>query len=164
MLQPYYVPDVPEFVHSRLQQLDPNLGLYFDSGLGCWAVTLQWPANDPRRATIQRGEVPASRAFDILTILPRDCSVSDIPALVERGLRRYPMARADVRKLLHKVELENAAARGEILKPTLELADELIRTNAKTLFRNEGKGLARTTARAVRSRDAQRLREFLHDS
>jgi hypothetical protein len=156
-------PEPPFGLPERLRALDARLGLLFLRD-GRWAITFEWSPTDPRRLHIQRGTHPPNRAFDIICILPSDCPLEQAPGYLETHLRRQPARTHDVDALLLRMEQANAATRDEILRPTLELAEELIQANAKTLFSAEGKTLPRTPAPRGGTRDEKRLRDFFHDT
>jgi hypothetical protein len=156
-------PEPPFGLPERLRTLDPRLGLLFLRD-GRWAITHDWRPDDPRRALIQAGTHSPRRAFDILCILPADCPLESAPSYLEVHLRRAAQS-ADVAALLARIADANARARQQILQPTLELAEELVAANAKTLFSREGKHLPRTRLAPSRiDRDAKRLRDFFHDT
>ena len=157
------LPEPPSHMLERLKAIDPGFGLLFGFKSGCWNITLDWPLNDPRRKFIQRGEVAPTRSFDILTQLPPDCSADEAFGYLVNNLRRL-QDKGDIKRLLDRADMYNKRQQDELLKPHRELAEELIETNAKTLFRNEGKHIPRTRApRGARNTDAKRLRDHLHD-
>lgn len=157
-------PEPPFGLLERLHALNRRLGLLWFGSVHRWGVTFDWSADDPRRARIQAGEIDPRRAFDLVGMLPDDCPLDQVAGWLERELRTHPNKDA-VRALVADVDAHNARQRHEVLRPTLELAEELIATNAKTLFSAEGKHLPRTPApRSTSNRDAKRLRDFFHDT
>lgn len=141
-------PIPPSDVVRRLKQVDENLDLKFvaynttDYGnvnsVQYWAIIYRWRAEDPRNVMIQRGDMPRDAAYDVVTMLPLDCEVHQAFSLFERGARQLA-GREDANLLRSRVHKWNEAAQQEAMKETKELAEELIATNAGTLFREEGK-------------------------
>lgn len=76
----------PELL-ARLQKYDERVGLFYTNA--AWAIIETWRPEDPRRARVQRGEMPEDMAFDICGYLPVTCSVDEAPAYIERELRSY---------------------------------------------------------------------------
>lgn len=141
-----YTPEPPEEVVARLKQIDPHLNLKFvelpatedyHDGVRWWGLVLEWEENDPRHAMVARGLL-APMAFDILGYLPLDCSVHEAFNYVQNFmLQRKTEPRID--KLVNRLGEYNKTQTNKNTEPTQELASELIETNAKTLFREEGK-------------------------
>jgi hypothetical protein len=149
---------------ERLQEVDERLGLFFSMPTRCWALTLEWSASDPRRERVQRGELAPNKAYDILCYLPADASADEAYGYLVRSLKAWNGNKAEVDELLRNVARYNVGVRRAILAPTVELADELVEANAKTLFRAEGKHLPRTPApRSRTDRDGKRLNDFMRD-
>lgn len=138
----------PADVVRRLKQVDDRLDLKFvnyptiDYGnvnaTQYWAIIYRWQENDPRRVMIQRGDMPAHADYDVVTFLPLDCPVEQAFSLFERGARQLA-GRSDADYLRSRVHKWNETVKEEAVKETVELAEELIETNAGTLFREEGK-------------------------
>lgn len=103
-----------------------------------WAIILRWGENDERRIMIQRGQMPEEGAFDILSYLPIDCPVADAFSYFAAGAKQFHRPK-DVERLLSRVHKFNEATTSDALKETTDLAEELISTNAPTLFEKEGK-------------------------
>lgn len=146
-------PEPPFGLLERLHTLNKRLGLLYFETMGRWGVTFDWDDNDPRRARIQSGEIRSTRAFDLLTILPEDCPLPDVAGFLERSLRQHPNKDV-VRSLLSDIEAENARARKEVLKPALEVAEELL----------HGRGIRTRLAPSRIDRDTKRRRDFFHDT
>lgn len=141
-----YTPEAPPEAVRRLKQIDPNLNLKFvefpspdddRDGPRWWALALDWEEHDPRRAMIARGEL-GNAPFDILGYLPLDCGAHEAYGYVENCLLAHK-TRPDVGAMVARLGQWNANQSDVNLAPTLELAQELIETNAKTMFEKEGK-------------------------
>lgn len=75
-------------------------------GIGStWAITMAYREGDRRWEWVQNGTMRPDRAFDILGYIPRDCSIEQAPAYVERMFRTYP--RADVNRMVEAVQKWN---------------------------------------------------------
>ena len=148
---------------ERLKQIDPGFSLLFGMKSQCWHITLDWPPNDPRRELVRRGELDPVRSFDILCTLPPDCSADEAFGYLVNNLRQL-RDKGDIQRLLDRADMYNKKQQEELMKPHRELAEELVETNAKTLFRDLGKSVPKTRhAPSTRNTDAKRLRDHLHD-
>lgn len=86
------LPEPSTDIIRRLKQVHPRLGLRFSQAQHLvWQITMDWAENDERHARVQRGELGAGSAFDIIGYLPLDCSVSEAPAFLARFLRESPV-------------------------------------------------------------------------
>jgi hypothetical protein len=127
----------PPGVLRRLHEISPRLGLkHFPSGGHTeWAITLDWPPEDPRHDLVNRGIAGEPRC-DVEGWVPFDCREDDIPGWVERQLqrsskeavrrlaadaRRHNEALAMARLDTAFAEVENAA---EVLGPRGVLGDD----------------------------------------
>jgi hypothetical protein len=123
---------------------------------------MAWPANDPRRALIQSGDMKLGDAVDGVAMLPEDCTADEAFGYIQRSFVRNS-GRAEVKKLLDRVDEYNDRVLEANLEPTVELTEELVRTNAPTLF--EGKHIPKSTKVGPRSdKDEKKFQEFLHDA
>lgn len=142
---------VPPELLRRFSQVDPRLGVRPISypsrdginynAISYWAITYAWAENDKRRIMIQRGDMPEDAAFDVLCWLPPDCSVHDAFNYFLRNLKGTVRERSDVQRILDRIHKFNEDVVKENMKETTELAEELIETNAPTLFAKEGKSI-----------------------
>ena len=99
-----------------------------------WVVVRHWAENDPRRRMILQGYDP-NFAFDRLGEIPADCPLDQVPSYLRQNLRPTTTPRhiwEEIVKWNEDQSLRNGAA-------TMEFAEELISTNAGTLFREQGK-------------------------
>ena len=115
-------------IQRRLRAVDPHLSLRRNPSGGWW-VTTDWHERDPRRAMIQRGEVSAEDAWDLLCEIPLDCGAEEVPGYIAR-LQRVNGS-AEVRRLIDGLERYNKSvaenAMNEALAETMnrgELAAE----------------------------------------
>jgi hypothetical protein len=139
----------PKHLVDRFKAVDDRLGLKFvqfpiaDStnvnSIRHWAIVMNWREDDKRREWIQRGEMPASAAFDVLGYLPIDCSVHEAFTYFERMATGQLRDGRDVEKLVSRLHLFNADVKKDIMKPVMDKAEELIEDNVGTLFAAEGK-------------------------
>jgi len=163
------VPYLAKELKDRLAAIDDRLGLAImpnamGDGRTAWAVTYWWGEQDPRRGEVRAGRRDPGTAFDILGFLPEDCSVD---ACFDYITKRFRMLndRADVKQMLDNVHKFNAERKAAILRPTMDLADELVETNARHLFRDIGKSVGSSLDVGPRSkRDDKDWRDYLHDS
>jgi hypothetical protein len=133
----------PAGMEERLHEIDPDLGVVWLPLVKRWAITLVWPRHDTRRELVRRGQLGDGAAFDIVAYLPEDCSADEAYGYIVRSFKAWAGSRDDVHKLLDRVHAYNKKQQREALRETEELADELIATNAPTLFRGEGKTATR---------------------
>jgi hypothetical protein len=145
----YATPEPPADIVRRLRQVDERLDLRWVSYRNTdyanvnenayWAIVLNWAENDKRWMYVQRGEMSPESTFDIIAMLPPDCDVEQAFGFFQRGLRGRVQTKNDVDLIVSRVHKWNEDVRAEAMKGTMELAEELIETNAGTLFREEGK-------------------------
>lgn len=164
------VPTAAKAIKDRLVEIHPQLGLCLmpwpDPPFERWAVTYWWDDSDPRRAGVRDGSLAPDRAFDILLILPEDCPPDQAYGYLVNSLKAWSGSRADIAKLLDRVHHYNAKARQAAVQETVDLAEELLTANAKTLFREE-KGHIPSTRRPDRkaqAADRKRVEEYLRDA
>jgi hypothetical protein len=139
---------VPQDVQDKLKAIDPRLALVpyqtrlTDSGAEAmrqelawrWAVVMHWAENDPRWEMVQRG-YDRNFAFDRLGDIPADISFDQVPSYLKQALRPTSTPRhiyGEILKWNQDQELRNGTA-------VMDFAEELIQTNAGTLFRDQGK-------------------------
>jgi hypothetical protein len=155
-------PLAPPEILERLHRVDPALGMKFIQEIG-WAVTYRWPLDDPRRARVQLGELGPGAEYDIFAFLPEDCSPDEAFGYIERKFVRNS-GRAEIASLLDRLDNYNDKQEENALQSTTDLAEELIETNAHTLF--EGKHIPKSTkvGRHKSKKDEKQFQEFLRDS
>lgn len=153
----------PADITQRLKQIDPSLGLRYIYGMKLWAVTHKWSLMDPRRELIQRGDFNPEDDCDAVAWLPEDCSVDEAFGYIERQFVRMGPVRAEVAKMLERLDNYNDKQIDDAMQPVNDLAEELIATNAPTLF--EGKHIPKSTKIGPKSnKDEKQFQEFLRDS
>jgi len=154
----------PAGIVDRLHEIDPKLGVLFGTQSQRWHLTYDWPDTDPRWQFVQNGSVPRAKAFDILCQLPEDCSADEAYGYLVATFKRLG-DKDDIKRMLDRVHMYNKQREDELLRPHRELANELIETNARTLFREEGKHIPRTKPpRGNKNLDQKKLRDYLHDT
>lgn len=119
-----------------------------------WAMCERWSDTDGRRQSIQSGETPADRDFDVIGYVPpslKITSAEDAMGFLVRSLRGNLRSRPDFQHYVDRVEAHNAGQMQENVRPIVEYATELAQTNAPTLLGAEGK----TTARVYQSEPMQ---------
>lgn len=136
-------PYPPQGMEERLHEIDSRLGLHWQAATGNWAIIYKWADNDPRMARVRAGKLNPTQAFDLLTVLPKDCSPDQAYGYIVRTFKAWSGSREDVHKLLDRVHLYNKKRREDILREATDLAEELIKTNAPTLFSAIGKSSTR---------------------
>lgn len=141
-------PEAPVDVVRRLKQIDEDFDLRLTSrktldysnvnNQRWWSLVLKWRSNDPRHALVEKGDLGNAR-FDVITMLPMDCSVETAFDFLVRGLKSR--TGESTQNLLSRIHHWNDEAVKKNLQPVEELSQELIETNAKTLFKEEGKAV-----------------------
>lgn len=155
------VPLAPPKVVELLSQIDEHLGLKFIPAYFCWAVTWRWPLDDPRWERVQTGEALVENAFDIFAWLPEDVQPEEVVGYLQAKFVRNT-GRAEIVKLLDKLDEYNEKQQATNLGPTTELAEELVATNATTLF--EGKHIPKSNKVGPKSKKDEKLfQEYLRD-
>lgn len=140
---------VPQEVQDRLKKIDPRMKivpkqtLKMDSGADgdrtelqwVWNVALGWPENDPRWRMVQVGQVDPEMAFDLLTQIPPDCPIEQIPGYLARHLTRrngHPGKICDEVAAWNK---DQSIRNGEVVS---EFAAELFDANKSTILAGQG--------------------------
>lgn len=121
MARPLYGADgtvqPPSEIVRRLRAVDPHLALRLNpSGRGWWLVR-EWGEREPRRAMIQRGEMPADGAWDLLCEIPLDCDVWQVPGYLQT-LRRVN-GKEDVQRMLDEMDRYNDALREDAIEAAI---------------------------------------------
>lgn len=137
-------PIPPTAVTEALKKIDPTLMIAWlppseVMPKGVWSVMARWPKNDKRYALIRRGDMAIGTDYDSLAFLPEDCPVEQAAAYVKKSFARWSGKTSDARKLVDRLSEENEKAAKENMRPVEEFAEELVKTNAKTMFREQGK-------------------------
>lgn len=101
-------PEAPSDLQRRLGQVHPRLFLrYIDSADTVWAICLRWDETDRRFGEVQSQVIDPDRSFDIIGYLPKQCSLHEAPAYLERAFRQYPVEH--VRQIANRVSHFNAS-------------------------------------------------------
>jgi len=128
-----HMPVVESWLQRWLAALHPELTARWhgDERLGQWGLYLAWPPEDPRRAMVERKEMTATEAVDLLGFLPGDCTIGQAPTYIARMLSRSLelTGRAGLRELLNRMpELGKGRGTPSPRLSTLELSPLLRRT------------------------------------
>lgn len=108
-------PVPPSDLLARLhRRCGADLGLKYVAG--AWAVTAEWPANDPRWQMVQEQQYPREGAHDIVGYIPVECPLEEAGAYIERSFRSH--SREDVRR-----RLADALAWNERAVPEQQVAE-----------------------------------------
>ena len=137
------IPIPPSDITKRLKQVHPSLGMFFvrNAASVSWGFTETWGEFDPRREEIKKGTLAPDRDFDILGFAPVGVSQEEAFGYLTRALRNRPATKDDYNEMLTRVTNYNAEQSRENTKDVREFAAEMVETNAKTLWRNEGKSI-----------------------
>lgn len=138
------VPYPPTALVAELKKIDEHFGIMWlppseAFPKGVWSITQRWPKNDKRYAMIRRGDMALGTDYDAIAFLPEDCPVEQAASYVRQKFVRWSGKKVDAHNLIDRLVDENEKARKENLKPVEEYAEELVKTNAKTMFRDQGK-------------------------
>lgn len=96
----------PAWILSALAAVDPALSLKATNGR--LAVMLAWRENDPRRVLIQKGELSAEAASDVICFLPADCTADEAVGYFEKAAKRCTESGdARARMLIAQVQAHN---------------------------------------------------------
>lgn len=129
------VPIPSPVVMERVRAIDPLLDLkpfrFGDNGIE-WAATFKWPADDPRRARIQAGELAPDQDSDIIAFIPLRVGVDEIPAYLEKGLTAMHAGnqRGHVDRMLSRIRAENQKSPDQRWAKVIDTAMETFETLA----------------------------------
>ena len=128
-------PVPPEEIVRRLRSVNPALGVRFvhSNVTPYWALTWDWPMNDPRRVGILKGTQDPKMAWDMIAMLPLDCSVDQAYSYFVNNCRRSD--KKEIRALLDRVSSYNSERNTEIWAPTMDAAEAEIDRLGSSLFR-----------------------------
>lgn len=129
-------PQPPEEIVRRLRQVNPHLGVRFVHSClePYWALTWDWPENDPRRRGVLAGDVDPANCWDLLCMLPLDCSVDDAYGYFVNHCRRA--TREEIRGMLDRITAYNSENTAKVWEPTMREAMEEIERSSSKLFRD----------------------------
>lgn len=121
----------PVDVTRRLQEFDARYFLKFLPGMEGWALARRWRENDARREMIQRGEMSPDSDWDILTMIPTDCSVEQAASYLLR-MPKYAGDR-EIEALCDRLLVENAIAEQANVDAHTRSTDEWIEVRGHRL-------------------------------
>jgi len=150
-------PIAPSAIVKLLQAVNPRLGLkWFPPGEllphGRWGIIEQWTPQDTRWAMVRKGEMNPNATHDALGFLPEDCPVEQARGYLERYFIRWKGTKADCAKYLERLNQYNLKVQEDAAKPVMDYAEEMLETNAKTLFRDQGKRVPKVFVTDKRSK------------
>lgn len=132
LLTPGFVraPEVPPAAAARLREADPRLSMRFiQSAAGSyWAIQRTWDEHDPRRAGIQRQEIPPDAAQDIVAMLPGDVSPDEAGQFVERYFVKSADPKADAVRMAAEAVKREQEAQAKQLEQFMAAQEEDVRT------------------------------------
>lgn len=136
-----YIPDAPADVLEKLRQIDPHLGLRFvefpttqdaRDGHRWWALTWEWPKDDPRHVRIMRNEL-GNQPWDVLGYLPLDCDVHSAFAYVKNHLLGA-RTRPDIGHLADRIGEYNRVVTEKLVEEQADKAAELVESNPNPIM------------------------------
>lgn len=119
-------PIPPAGVQEALAGVDPRYHLrWVGHPSPYWAVAEYWRETDPRQRLLAEGKVRRDGAWDILMMLPPDCSAEQACALLSRKLERVINPRKMADQAHEALTKHNDAVRdGHVSAVRTELAEE----------------------------------------
>lgn len=130
-------PKPPQDIVARLRQVNPLLGVRFVHSIDIhyWALTWDWPENDPRRRDILLGTTDPDNAWDMLCMLPLDCTVEMAYSYFVNHCRRS--SKAEIKQMLDRIHTYNSDTQAAIWEPTMQQAQLEIERSASALFKDQ---------------------------
>lgn len=138
------LPIAPSEVTKYLASIDERLFMAsfpFPQG-PVWALGERWSENDRRWQSVQSGETPRDRAFDVIGYPPNELklrSAEDAAGYLTSQIRKQAQDRPEWQRYIAKIEAHNAAQTKENHRPVIEYAQELAAANTQTMFADQGK-------------------------
>lgn len=138
------LPIAPSEVTKYLASIDERLFLAsfpFPQG-PVWALCERWGENDRRWQSVQSGETPRDRAFDVIGYPPNELklrSAEDAMGYLVSQIKKQAQDRPEWTRYLAKIQAHNDAQTKENQRPVVEYAQELAEANTETMFADQGK-------------------------
>ncbi len=150
-------PIPPSGVVKLLKEINPRLGLkWYPPGdllpKGSWSIIENWTPQDTRWKLVREGKLSPATAYDALGYLPEDCPVEQARGYLERYFIRWKGSKTDCSKYLEKLNQFNLTQQTQVVQPTMDYMEEMLTTNAKTLFREQGKRIPKVFLSDKRSK------------
>lgn len=143
-----FQPVAPSAITRRLSEINPRLGLKVvrqpgaDEAEYWWAFTLAWASTDPRWQMIQRGDMGANEAYDIIGQLPRDAGVDEAYGYFVQSAKAIQTP-ADKEAILARAaqwaEEPFEQAKAEQVALVAEDADQLLSARSGSRMRKAGR-------------------------
>lgn len=130
------VPEAPTEIRRRVRQIHEALDVRFIGE--SFAVTYDWPLDDPRRQMIRCGEMSEGDAFDCFAWLPKDCAVDEAYGFIVRSFKSWRGTRADVAQMCDRLHHYNRDQSEAVKAGVMAFSNELVDTNKATLGAAQG--------------------------
>lgn len=137
------IPVPPQAMLTRLKEIDDRLGLRWVTDRMAWGYTWTWHPDDKRRVLIQTGRMSPSDDFDVIGWLEPGTGVDEAYGNFVRSVKRFSGKRDDINWLLARIEAHNEQQWRKNVEPVMDYANEMISTNARSLFKNMGRSIAK---------------------
>jgi len=134
-------------INDRLAKIDPRLSLrllVLPEGPAQWVVVYRWAQDDARRQLVKEGKLSDDMTFDILTYLPADCPPDQAFGYIVNGIKYFPANRAELDKMLLRVDEYNKYNQSQRKKEILEYAEEVTRANPGLFETETGKRVTKS--------------------
>lgn len=141
----------PTEIIARLKQVDERLDLKLFrvpmldgpnvNAIEQWAIVVNWLGDDPRHAMVERGDLGNNR-WDILGMIPLDCSVQDAFSYFEKKAIQHRDKR-DIAKMAERAAYYNLDVTKKIKEEYADAAEENVKHNGATLLEKEGKTITK---------------------
>lgn len=140
-------PVPPVGMVNRLKEIDDRLGLKWVTDRMAWGYTWTWHPDDKRRVLIQTGRMKPEDDYDLIGWLEPGTGVDEAYGNFVRSVKRMGSHRDDVNYLLARIEAHNDQQWRKNVEPVMDYANEMISTNARSLFKNMGRSIAKVWQR-----------------
>lgn len=113
LVTPGGVPVVPDWLQQEITQVTDGRGrVEWIAGVHqpYFGLKVRWRQGDPRWQMVNENRMPASAAFDLEQMFPRDCSMNDIAAYVRAHWGdRNAMTKQDAAEEAERIVTESVA-------------------------------------------------------
>lgn len=109
-------PVPPQSVVKRLAAVDERLTIRWMPSPATgpyWAIVEQWRRGDPRWEMVQRGEVSMEHTYDMLCMLPSDCSAEQAEGILLRRFGRVVDPAKEAAEQVERIAKANAKRKEE---------------------------------------------------
>lgn len=137
LITPLGEPVPPQSVVKRLAAVDERLTIKWVPSPATgpyWAIVETWRRGDPRWELVQQRQVQEHEAFDILCMLPPDCSAEEAEGILLRRFGRVTDPKAEAEAQMAKVAAQNKAQKAKHVENFLvEQEEKHVRTSKHEL-------------------------------